>query len=52
MDFIEQWFGVAPDGGTGTLELLLFLVPIVALIAIGWTQHRVRRKTSQRKRSR
>ena len=22
MDFIERWFGVSPDGGDGTLELL------------------------------
>ena len=22
MDFIEHWFGLSPDGGDGTLELL------------------------------
>jgi hypothetical protein len=27
MDFIEQIFGVSPDGGSGTLKLLLFLIP-------------------------
>jgi hypothetical protein len=30
MDFIERWLGVSPDGGNGTLELL-----IVATVAAG-----------------
>jgi hypothetical protein len=30
MSFIERIFGVSPDGGTGSLELLLILVPLVA----------------------
>jgi len=25
MDFIERWLGVSPDGGNGTLELLIFV---------------------------
>ena len=35
MDFIEKILGVAPDGGSGTLEALVFLVPCatVALLA-------------------
>lgn len=31
MDFIEQLFGIAPDGGSGTLEFLLLGAPLVAL---------------------
>jgi hypothetical protein len=31
MDFIERWFGVSPDGGDGSLEVLYILV--VAAIA-------------------
>jgi hypothetical protein len=31
MDFIEQIFGVSPDGGSGTLELLLFLIPVAGM---------------------
>ncbi len=31
MDFIEQLFGISPDGGDGTLEMLW----IVALVAVG-----------------
>ena len=26
MDFIERWFGMAPDGGDGSLEALYILV--------------------------
>ena len=28
MDFIERLFGIAPDGGSGNLEFLLFAIPI------------------------
>jgi len=34
MDFIERIFGIAPDGGSGALELMLFLIPIVILVAV------------------
>ena len=42
MDFIERIFGIAPDGGSGLLELLLFVVPIVGIIVIA--QYRKRRR--------
>jgi hypothetical protein len=32
MDFIEKLFGIAPDGGSGSLELLLFLVPLAGIL--------------------
>jgi hypothetical protein len=31
MDFIEQIFGISPDGGSGATEALLFATPIVLL---------------------
>jgi hypothetical protein len=31
MDFIEKIFGIAPDGGSGALELLLFAIPIAGI---------------------
>ena len=36
MDWIEQWFGISPDNGDGSLELLLVLVcvSVVSLFAI------------------
>jgi hypothetical protein len=33
MDWIERWFGVAPDNGDGSLETLILLCAIVASIA-------------------
>jgi hypothetical protein len=34
MDFIERWFGVSPDGGDGSLEVLWIIGIVVALAAI------------------
>jgi hypothetical protein len=34
MDFIEQIFGIAPDGGTGSLEFALLLLPIAILYLV------------------
>jgi hypothetical protein len=31
MDFIERIFHVSPDGGSGTLELLLLLIPLLGV---------------------
>jgi hypothetical protein len=42
MDFIERIFGIAPDGGSGALELLLFVIPIIGIIAIAWYRKRRR----------
>ena len=46
MDFIEKLFGFAPDGGSGSLEFLLFLVPIAGIVYVASR----RRKLMQRKR--
>ena len=44
MYFIERIFGVAPDGGSGLLELVWFLVPIAAIVAaIQWRKRHPRR---------
>jgi hypothetical protein len=41
MNFIEQIFGVSLDGNTGSLELVLFLAPLVAALAfLQWRKHR------------
>jgi hypothetical protein len=32
MDFIERIFGISPDGGSGSFEMLLFLIPIGVLV--------------------
>jgi hypothetical protein len=41
MKFIEQIFGISPDGGSGSLELLLFLAPVAAAVAfLQWRKNR------------
>lgn len=43
MDFIEQWFGLSPDGGDGSLEAL-YLVALVVLISAVVYRRQLRRK--------
>jgi hypothetical protein len=39
MDFIEKLFGVSPDGGSGALELSLFVIPCLLLgLRVWWIQ--------------
>ncbi len=43
MDWIEQWFGFAPDGGDGTLELLVIMtLGASAGVALLWRIPRAR----------
>ena len=48
MDFIEQIFGFAPDGGNGLFEFLLFAIPIAGLVALAAARRL--RSGSKRKR--
>ena len=34
MDFVERWFGISPDGGSGTFELgaALAILAIILLV--------------------
>lgn len=42
MDFIERWFGLSPDGGDGTLELLYIAVGVLIVVALlGRIAHRL-----------
>ena len=48
MDFIESWFGIAPDNGDGSLEAMWIGAIVVAVIAIAarkrimaWVQARL-----------
>ncbi len=34
MDFIEQWFGVSPDGGDGSVEADLMVAVLVVIAAM------------------
>lgn len=43
MDFIERIFGFAPDGGSGTLEALLFVIPLAGIYLLyRWRRDRRR----------
>jgi hypothetical protein len=42
VDFIERWLHVSPDGGNGTVELVVYLVLFVALLAVAQLSHRGR----------
>lgn len=44
MDFIERLFGFSPDGGSGSFEFLLFLIPIIGIVAIRELRKRSKRK--------
>ena len=42
-DWLEERFAIEPDAGNGLVELLLFLVPVVAgaaLVVRGWVARR------------
>jgi hypothetical protein len=43
MDFFERLLGVAPDGGSGSLEMLLLLVPLAGMLLLRVWQSRRRR---------
>lgn len=47
MDFIERVLSIAPDGGSGALELALFAIPICG-IAVLAAVRRARRRTTTR----
>jgi hypothetical protein len=35
MNFLEQWFGLAPDGGSGLIEATIIVLLVSAVFAIG-----------------
>ena len=46
MDWIERWFGFAPDNGDGSLELLIAVaVAAAVVIAVLWRIPRARAAT-------
>ena len=48
MDWIEQWFGFAPDNGDGSVELLIMLtVAVVVAVAVVWIMPSFRARAVQ-----
>jgi len=43
MDFIERITGFSPDGGSGSLEMLLLLLPLAGLALLYYFRSRNRR---------
>lgn len=52
MDFIERLFGIAPDGGSGWFEFLLFAIPLAGIAWLWQRQRAARRKDDDRDRRR
>jgi len=48
MNYVEQLFGFAPDGGSGSLEFLLLLVPLVGIGLLRLRDLARLRRTSRR----
>src|SRR5262249_28631469 len=45
MDFLERIFGITPDGGNGSFELLLLLIPLAGILLLRtWRNSRYRLK--------
>ena len=47
MDFIEKIFGIAPDGGDGSFELLLFLIPLSLIVLVAVLRRRRTRRARE-----
>ena len=43
MDFIEQWLGLSPDGGNGSVEILYLLALAMTVGAVFWRWKKRRR---------
>ena len=51
MDFIEQIFGVSPDNGDGSFEIVVVLAVLaVAAAFYAWRRHRVQSRPVKRRR--
>jgi hypothetical protein len=47
MDWIEHWFGMAPDNGDGVLELSIMLI-VAAIVAVAVVRRRASLGTDPR----
>ncbi len=42
MNFIERFFGLSPDGGTGITEFLFLFIPVCAAASAAFLRYRRR----------
>jgi hypothetical protein len=40
MDFIEQWFGISPDGDSGSVEFMILVVVVLLIVVLAITLRR------------
>ncbi|WP_157083448.1 hypothetical protein [Bradyrhizobium manausense] len=40
MDFVERLFGISPDGGDGTTELMYFVAISIIVVGLAYARHR------------
>jgi hypothetical protein len=52
MDFIERFFGISPDGGDGSLEILLLVLLVLIITAIGMHLPHRRKRTDEFRKQR
>ena len=45
MDFIERTLGFSPDNGSGSIEVLLFLIPLLCVAYLVSRRSRISRHT-------
>ncbi len=50
MDFFETWFGISPDGGSGSLEAM-WVVAILAVVGAFLMRHRIGAHLRARRRT-
>ena len=45
VNFIERWFGLSPDAGSGSFETMLLVLPLLclAMVMLGRVRHLLRR---------
>jgi hypothetical protein len=41
MDFVERALSISPDGGTGSFELLLMLIPVLVVAVLVFRKKRL-----------
>ena len=42
MDFIERIFGISPDGGDGTTEMMWIAAALLAVVMVVWLRRKRR----------
>jgi hypothetical protein len=44
MDWVERLFGISPDNGNGSFEVLIFVIVVLLLLVVSTQRRRFRRR--------